>query len=188
AIPQKRWIQQRLESVRSRPSYGVEQKRRILERLTAAETLERYLHARYVGQTRFSLEGGDTLIPQLDYLLQRSGVAGLQEVGIAMAHRGRINVLVNTLGKMPTDLFAAVAGKHSGDVLAGAVKGHEGFSSGVMTSAGPVHVSLAFNPSHLEIVNPVVEGSVRARQHRRKDREGKQVMAVTIHGDAAYAG
>ncbi len=187
-IPQKRWIQQRLESVRSRPSYDAEQKRQILERLTAAETLERYLHARYVGQTRFSLEGGDTLIPQLDYLLQCSGAAGLQEVVIAMAHRGRINVLVNTLGKMPKDLFAEFEGKHSGDVLAGDVKYHEGFSSDVMTSAGPVHVSLAFNPSHLEIVNPVVEGSVRARQHRRKDREGKQVMAVTIHGDAAYAG
>ncbi|MGH8665161.1 MAG: 2-oxoglutarate dehydrogenase E1 component, partial [Burkholderiales bacterium] len=142
----------------------------------------------YVGQTRFSLEGGDTLIPQLDHLLQRGGAAGLQEIVIAMAHRGRINVLVNTLGKMPKDLFAEFEGKHSGDVLAGDVKYHEGFSSDVMTSGGPVHVSLAFNPSHLEIVNPVVEGSVRARQHRRKDREGKQVMAVTIHGDAAYAG
>jgi 2-oxoglutarate dehydrogenase E1 component len=187
-IPQKRWIQQRLESVRSRPSYTTEQKRHILERLTAAETLERYLHARYVGQTRFSLEGGDTLIPQLDYLLQRAGSAGLQEIVIAMAHRGRINVLVNTLGKMPKDLFAEFEGKHSGEVLAGDVKYHDGFSSDVMTPGGPVHVSLAFNPSHLEIVNPVVEGSVRARQHRRKDREGKQVMAVTIHGDAAYAG
>ncbi|RPI39646.1 MAG: 2-oxoglutarate dehydrogenase E1 component, partial [Betaproteobacteria bacterium] len=187
-IPQKRWIQQRIESVRSRPSYTVEQKRHILERLTAAETLERYLHARYVGQTRFSLEGGDTLIPQLDYLLQRSGAAGVQEVVIAMAHRGRINVLVNTLGKMPKDLFAEFEGKHSGAVLAGDVKYHDGFSSDIMTPGGPVHVSLAFNPSHLEIVNPVVEGSVRARQHRRKDRQGKQVMAVTIHGDAAYAG
>jgi 2-oxoglutarate dehydrogenase E1 component len=187
-IPQKRWIQQRLEGARSRPSYDAEQKRHVLERLTAAETLERYLHARYVGQTRFSLEGGDTLIPQLDHLLQRGGAAGLQEIVIAMAHRGRINVLVNTLGKMPKDLFAEFEGKHSGDVLAGDVKYHEGFSSDIMTAGGPVHVSLAFNPSHLEIVNPVVEGSVRARQHRRKDREGKQVMAVTIHGDAAYAG
>jgi 2-oxoglutarate dehydrogenase E1 component len=112
-IPQKRWIQQRMESVRSRPNYSAEQKRRILERLTAAETLERYLHARYVGQTRFSLEGGDTLIPQLDYLLQRAGVAGIQEAVIAMAHRGRINVLVNTLGKMPADLFAEFEGKHA---------------------------------------------------------------------------
>jgi len=187
-IPQKRWIQQRVESVRSRPSYTAEQKRRILERLTAAETLERYLHARYVGQTRFSLEGGDTLIPQLDYLLQRSGAAGVQEVVIAMAHRGRINVLVNTLGKMPKDLFAEFEGKQSVKVLAGDVKYHDGFSSNIMTGSGPVHVSLAFNPSHLEIVNPVVAGSVRARQHRRKDRDGKEVMAVTIHGDAAYAG
>jgi 2-oxoglutarate dehydrogenase E1 component len=186
-IPQKRWIQQRLESVRSRPSYSAEQKRQILERLTAAETLERYLHARYVGQTRFSLEGGDSLIPQLDHLLQRSGAAGLQEIVIAMAHRGRINVLVNTLGKMPKDLFAEFEGRHR-EVLAGDVKYHDGFSSDIMTPGGPVHLSLAFNPSHLEIVNPVVEGSVRARQHRRKDREGKEVMAVTIHGDAAYAG
>ncbi len=166
-IPQKRWIQQRIESVRSRPSYGAEQKRLILERLTAAETLERYLHARYVGQTRFSLEGGDTLIPQLDYLLQRSGTAGLQEIVIAMAHRGRINVLVNTLGKMPKDLFAEFEGKHTGEMLAGDVKYHDGFSSNIMTPGGPLHVSLAFNPSHLEIVTPVVEGSVRARPRRR---------------------
>ena len=187
-IPQKRWIQNRVESVRGRPSFSAEQKRHILERLTAAETLERYLHARYVGQTRFSLEGGDTLIPQLDHLLQRAGGAGVQELVIAMAHRGRINVLVNTLGKMPKDLFAEFEGKHSGEVLAGDVKYHDGFSSNIMTSGGPLHVSLAFNPSHLEIVNPVIEGSVRARQHRRKDKEGKQVLPVTIHGDAAYAG
>jgi 2-oxoglutarate dehydrogenase E1 component len=187
-IPQKRWIQNRIESIRAQPSFSAEQKRHILERLTAAETLERYLHARYVGQTRFSLEGGDTLIPQLDHLLQCAGVAGVQELVIAMAHRGRINVLVNTLGKMPKDLFAEFEGKQSAAVLAGDVKYHDGFSSNIMTSAGPLHVSLAFNPSHLEIVNPVVEGSVRARQHRRKDKEGKQVLPVTIHGDAAYAG
>jgi 2-oxoglutarate dehydrogenase E1 component len=187
-IPQKRWIQNRIESVRSRPSYDAQQKRHILERLTAAETLERYLHAKYVGQTRFSLEGGETLVPQLDHLLQRAGAAGQQEIVIAMAHRGRINVLVNTLGKMPKDLFAEFEGKHTAELLAGDVKYHDGFSSDIMTPGGPVHVSLAFNPSHLEIVNPVVEGSVRARQHRRKDKEGRQVMPVTIHGDAAYAG
>ncbi|MCC6869316.1 MAG: 2-oxoglutarate dehydrogenase E1 component, partial [Burkholderiales bacterium] len=187
-IPQKRWIQQRLESVRSNPSYAAEQKRHILERLTAAETLERYLHARYVGQTRFSLEGGESIIPQLDHLIQRSGAAGQKELVIAMAHRGRLNVLVNTLGKMPKNLFAEFEGKHSEEVLAGDVKYHDGFSSDVMTPGGPVHLSLAFNPSHLEIVNPVVEGSVRARQHRRKDKDGSQVMAITIHGDAAYSG
>jgi len=187
-IPQKRWIQQRLESVRSKPSYTAEQKRHILERLTAAETLERYLHAKYVGQTRFSLEGGESIIPQLDHLIQRSGAAGQKELVIAMAHRGRINVLVNTLGKMPKNLFAEFEGKHSEEVLAGDVKYHDGFSSDVMTPGGPVHLSLAFNPSHLEIVNPVVEGSVRARQHRRKDKDGSQVMAITIHGDAAYSG
>ena len=187
-IPQKRWIQNRIESVRARPGFSADQKRHILERLTAAESLERYLHARYVGQTRFSLEGGDTLIPQLDHLLQRAGGAGVEELVIAMAHRGRINVLVNTLGKMPKDLFAEMEGKQSLEVLAGDVKYHDGFSSNVMTPGGPLHVSLAFNPSHLEIVNPVIEGSVRARQHRRKDREGKQVLPVTLHGDAAYAG
>jgi 2-oxoglutarate dehydrogenase E1 component len=187
-IPQMKWIQNRVESVRARPSFTPEQKRHILERLTAAETLERYLHTRYVGQTRFSLEGGDTLIPQLDHLLQRAGVAGVQEFVISMAHRGRINVLVNTLGKMPHRLFAEFEGKHSSAVLAGDVKYHDGFSSNIMTPGGPLHVSLAFNPSHLEIVNPVVEGSVRARQHRRKDKTGAQVLPVTIHGDAAYAG
>ncbi|HSV15424.1 MAG TPA: hypothetical protein VLI90_14285, partial [Tepidisphaeraceae bacterium] len=166
-IPQKRWIQERLEPSRSTPAYDGAYKKHILERLTAAETLERYLHTRYVGQTRFSLEGGDSLIPMLDNLLQRAGGAGVQELVIGMAHRGRLNVLVNTLGKMPKDLFAEFEGKHDDLKLAGDVKYHDGFSSNVMTPGGPLHLSLAFNPSHLEIVDPVVEGSVRARQHRR---------------------
>ncbi|HWQ39759.1 MAG TPA: 2-oxoglutarate dehydrogenase E1 component [Burkholderiales bacterium] len=185
---EKRWIQERLEPIRSKPSYSPDYKRHILERLTAAEGLERYLHTRYVGQKRFSLEGGETLIPMLDNLLQRAGEAGVQEVVIGMAHRGRLNVLVNTLGKMPKDLFAEFEGKHDSALLAGDVKYHQGFSSDIMTPGGPMHVSLAFNPSHLEIVNPVVEGSVRARQHRRKDREGKEVLPVLLHGDAAFAG
>jgi 2-oxoglutarate dehydrogenase E1 component len=185
---EKRWIQERLEPVRSRPSYSADIKRHVLERLTAAEGLERFLHTRYVGQKRFSLEGGETLIPMLDNLLQRAGEAGVQELVIGMAHRGRLNVLVNTLGKMPKDLFAEFEGKHDESILAGDVKYHVGFSSDIDTPGGPMHLTLAFNPSHLEIVNPVVEGSVRARQHRRKDRGGDQVLPVLIHGDAAVAG
>jgi 2-oxoglutarate dehydrogenase E1 component len=185
---EKRWIQERLEPVRSKASYSADYKRHILERLTAAEGLERFLHTRYVGQKRFSLEGGDTLIPMLDNLLQRAGEAGVQELVIGMAHRGRLNVLVNTLGKMPKDLFAEFEGKHDDSILAGDVKYHQGFSSDIDTPGGPMHLTLAFNPSHLEIVNPVVEGSVRARQHRRKDRGGDQVLPVLIHGDAAVAG
>ena len=187
-MAQKRWVQERLESIRSAPSYDADYRRHILERLTAAETLEKYLHTRYVGQKRFSLEGGESLIPQLDNLLQNAGKAGVQELVIGMAHRGRINVLVNTMGKMPKDLFAEFEGKHHDDLLAGDVKYHQGFSSNIMTPGGPMHVTLAFNPSHLEIVNPVVEGSVRARQHRRRDHTGDQVLPVLIHGDAAFAG
>ena len=187
-MTQKRWVQERLEGIRATPGYDAEYRRHILERLTAAETLEKYLHTRYVGQKRFSLEGGETLIPQLDKLLASAGKAGVQELVIGMAHRGRINVLVNTMGKMPKDLFAEFEGKHHDDLLAGDVKYHQGFSSNVMTAGGPMHVTLSFNPSHLEIVNPVVEGSVRARQHRRRDFTGDQVLPVLIHGDAAFAG
>jgi len=185
---QKRFIQERIEPLRSRPQYPPEFRQHILERLTAAETLERYLGTKYVGQKRFSGEGGDTMIPMLDHLIQKSGAAGVQEMVIGMAHRGRLNVLVNTLGKMPTNLFAEFEGKLASDLSAGDVKYHQGFSSDVATPGGPMHVTLAFNPSHLEIVNPVVEGSVRARQHRRKDETFDQVMPVLIHGDAAIAG
>ena len=185
--PQKRFIQERLEPVRARPSYPPEFRKHILERLTAAETLERYLHTRYVGQKRFSGEGGESMIPMLDHLIQKAGAAGVQETVIGMAHRARLNVLVNTLGKMPKDLFAEFEGKHSGDLSAGDVKYHQGFSSDVVTSGGPMHLTLAFNPSHLEIVDPVVEGSVRARQHRRHDATRDQVLPVLLHGDAAIA-
>jgi 2-oxoglutarate dehydrogenase E1 component len=187
-VAQKRWIQSRLESIRATPSYSPEYKRFILERLTAAETLEKYLHTKYVGQKRFSLEGGDTLIPLLDHLLQRAGEQGVKETVIGMAHRGRLNVLVNIMGKMPKALFAEFEGKHTEELSSGDVKYHQGFSSDLSTPGGPMHVTLAFNPSHLEIVNPVVEGSVRARQHRRKDLQGKEVLPVLIHGDAAMAG
>jgi len=187
-VQQKRWIQNRLEAVRSKPSYDAEFKKHLLERLTAAETLEKYLHTKYVGQKRFSLEGGEGVIVSLDHLLQRAGSAGIEEAVIGMAHRGRLNVLVNTLGKMPKDLFSEFEGKSVEQLPAGDVKYHQGFSSDINTPGGPMHVSLAFNPSHLEIVNPVVEGSVRARQHRRKDVLGKEVLPILLHGDAAFAG
>ena len=184
----KRFVQQRLEPIRSRPVFTAEQQVHILERLTAAETLERYLHTKYVGQKRFSGEGGDTMIPMLDYLIEKAGAAGVQEMVIGMAHRGRLNVLVNTLGKMPSNLFSEFEGKQEQELSAGDVKYHQGFSSDVVTPGGPMHLTLAFNPSHLEAVDPVVEGSVRARQHRRGDDKGDQVLPVLIHGDAAVAG
>ncbi|HQT25411.1 MAG TPA: 2-oxoglutarate dehydrogenase E1 component, partial [Burkholderiales bacterium] len=185
---QKRWIQARFEGSRSQPDFLPQYRKHILQRLTEAETLERYLHNRYVGQKRFSLEGGESLIPLLDHLLQKAGSEGVQEAVIGMAHRGRLNVLANTLGKMPTELFSEFEGKEAEELSSGDVKYHQGFSSDIMTSRGPMHVTLAFNPSHLEIVNPVVEGSVRARQHRRRDYEGKQVLPILIHGDAAFSG
>lgn len=184
----KRWIQERLESVRGRFSFSAEQKKRILERLTAAEGLERYLHTRYVGQKRFSLEGGESFIAAMDELVREGGNHGLQEMVIGSAHRGRLNLLVNVLGKMPKDLFAEFEGRHAADLPSGDVKYHQGFSSDVSTPAGPVHLSLAFNPSHLEIVGPVVEGSTKARQVRRGDRDGSDVLSVVVHGDAAFAG
>ena len=185
---QKRWWQQKLESIRSKPSFNTEQKRHILDRLTAAEGLERYLHTKYVGQKRFSLEGGESFIAAMDELIQVAGTKGVQEIVIGMAHRGRLNVLVNTLGKMPADLFAEFDHTAPEDLPAGDVKYHQGFSSDISTPGGPVHLSLAFNPSHLEIVNPVVEGSVRARMDRRGDKVGDEVLPVLVHGDSAFGG
>ena len=184
----KRWWQQKLESIRSKPDFSKEKKRHILDRLSAAEGLERFLHTKYVGQKRFSLEGGESFIASMDELIQRGGVAGIQEIVIGMAHRGRLNVLVNSLGKVPADLFAEFEHTAPEDLPAGDVKYHQGFSSDVTTPGGPVHLTLAFNPSHLEIVNPVVEGSVRARMDRRGDPKGLQVLPVLVHGDAAFAG
>jgi 2-oxoglutarate dehydrogenase E1 component len=185
---EKIWIQERFEADLSTPRYDANTKKRILKQVTAAETLERYLHTKYVGQKRFSLEGGESVIAGLDYLIQNGAKQGVQEIIVGMAHRGRLNVLVNTLGKLPRDLFAEFEGKPTVELPSGDVKYHMGFSSDIPTADGPVHVSLAFNPSHLEIVNPVVEGSVRARQERRKDEERKQVVPVLIHGDAAFSG
>jgi 2-oxoglutarate dehydrogenase E1 component len=183
-----RWMAERLEPTRAQPTFNAEKKKHILERLTAAEGLERYLHTKYVGQKRFSLEGGESFIAALDETIQRAGEKGVQEIVIGMAHRGRLNVLVNTLGKTPQELFSEFEGRHADDLPAGDVKYHQGFSSDVSTVGGPVHLSLAFNPSHLEIVNPVVEGSVKARMDRRGDPEGKQVLPILVHGDAAFAG
>ena len=185
---EKRWWQERLESSRSKPVFTAEKKKHILDRLTAAEGLERFLHTKYVGQKRFSLEGGESFIAAMDELIQGAGAKGVQEIVIGMAHRGRLNVLVNTLGKMPRDLFAEFEHTAPEDLPAGDVKYHQGFSSDVSTAGGPVHLSLAFNPSHLEIVNPVVEGSVRARMDRRGDVRGDTVLPVLVHGDAAFAG
>ena len=185
---EKRWWQERLESTRSKPAFSVDEKLHILDRLTAAEGLERYLHTKYVGQKRFSLEGGESFIASMDELVQRAGAKGVQEMVIGMAHRGRLNVLVNTLGKMPKDLFAEFDHTAPEDLPSGDVKYHQGFSSDISTPGGPLHLSLAFNPSHLEIVNPVVEGSVKARMERRGDKTGAQVLPVLVHGDAAFAG
>jgi 2-oxoglutarate dehydrogenase E1 component len=184
----KRWWQQKLESSRSKPDFPIEEKRHILERLTAAEGFERFLHTRYVGQKRFSLEGGESFIAALDELVQTARSYGAEEVVIGMAHRGRLNVLVNILGKSPADLFAEFEGKHGDELPSGDVKYHLGFSSDVSTPHGPVNLSLAFNPSHLEIVDPVVEGSVKARQENRGDTDGHQVLPILVHGDAAFPG
>jgi 2-oxoglutarate dehydrogenase E1 component len=185
---QRQWIQEHIEPVRGAPKVSQAEQKRLLQKLTEAEHLERYLHTKYVGQKRFSLEGGESLIPSIDELIQRAGAAGVQEMVIGMAHRGRLNVLVNVLGKMPKDLFLEFEGKHHSELPSGDVKYHNGYSSDITTPGGPVHLSLAFNPSHLEIVNPVVEGSVRARQRRRDDKTGDQVLPILVHGDAAFAG
>jgi 2-oxoglutarate dehydrogenase E1 component len=185
---QRSWFQQRLESVRGRPQYSAEIRSHVLERVTAAEGLEKYLGTKYPGTKRFGLEGGESLIPMLDEVIQRCGSYGTKEMVIGMAHRGRLNVLVNTFGKNPRELFDEFEGKKKVELGSGDVKYHQGFSSNVMTAGGEVHLAMAFNPSHLEIVSPVVEGSVRARQDRRNDAVGDKVLPVSIHGDAAFAG
>jgi 2-oxoglutarate dehydrogenase E1 component len=185
---EKRWIQQRLETARGNADLNEIEKINILQQLTSSEGLERYLHSKYVGQKRFSLEGGESLIPLLDALVQFAGTQKIKEVVIGMAHRGRLNVLVNILGKTPGELFSEFEYTKKVSELTGDVKYHLGFSSDMDTLGGPVHLALAFNPSHLEIVAPVVEGSVRARQWRRGDREGNEVIPVQIHGDAAFSG
>jgi 2-oxoglutarate dehydrogenase E1 component len=183
------WVQQRLEQNPHR-KLPAPLRRRLLERLVAAEGLERYLHTKYVGQKRFSLEGCEVLIPLLDGLIQRAATSGVREIVIGMAHRGRLNVLMNVLGKSPKNLFLEFEGKYDIDIHGGSgdVKYHLGYSSDLKTAGGEVHLALAFNPSHLEIIDPVVEGSVRARQQRRGLDGDLQVLPVLIHGDAAFAG
>ncbi|KMV30692.1 2-oxoglutarate dehydrogenase E1 component [Photobacterium swingsii] len=185
---EKRWIQQRLESVVGQGTFSQEEKITFLEELTAAEGLERYLGAKFPGAKRFSLEGGDAMIPMMKELIRHAGAQGVREVVVGMAHRGRLNMLVNVLGKKPQDLFDEFAGKHGESWGTGDVKYHQGFSADFATPGGDVHLALAFNPSHLEIVNPVVVGSVRARQDRLDDQDGSKVLPITIHGDSAVAG
>ena len=190
---QKRWIQRRLEESEGHHRFSPEQRKRILERIIAANALEEYLHRKYVGQKRFSLEGGESLIPLLDEIVQAGGEAGVREAVIGMAHRGRLNVLINIIGKLPEELFDEFEGIQSRvpdaeTTNSGDVKYHLGYSSDIQTPGGVIHLTLAFNPSHLEIIDPVVEGSVRARQDRRLDKSRSQVLPIIIHGDAAFAG
>ncbi|MEM0910521.1 MAG: 2-oxoglutarate dehydrogenase E1 component [Pseudomonadota bacterium] len=185
---QKRWIQQRYESVEAKPLLDRDAKIRILQGLIAADGMEKYLGSKFTGAKRFSLEGGDSLIPMLKELIREAGAQGAKEVVLGMAHRGRLNVLVNVLGKNPSVLFDEFAGKHDASLGAGDVKYHAGFSSDFATPGGNIHLALAFNPSHLEIVNPVVMGSVRARLTRRDCSDGSAVLPITIHGDSAIAG
>lgn len=180
------WIQQRLETVQSHPHFSAEKKRKILETLIEAEGLERYLGTKYIGQTRFSIEGGESLMPLLNQIIL-SCSKEVKELVIGMGHRGRLNVLVNLLGKSPSDLFREFEGKHR-EERSGDVKYHMGFASDIEAAHGVLHLVLAFNPSHLEIIDPVVEGSVRSRQERRDDVERDQVIPLLIHGDAAFAG
>ncbi|WP_020209262.1 2-oxoglutarate dehydrogenase E1 component [Gilvimarinus chinensis] len=186
-LAEKQWLQQRLESVRSNPTFTPEQRLAVLERLTAAEGLERHLDSKYPGTKRFGLEGGESFIPLVDALVKRAGTYGAKEIVLGMAHRGRLNTLVNVFGKSPAELFGEFEGKRLVDT-SGDVKYHQGFSSNVMTPGGEIHMAMAFNPSHLEIVSPVVEGSVRARQDRRDDAAGDKVVPIVVHGDAAFAG
>lgn len=182
------WLKARLECDNRSKILAPALRKRVYEQLTAAEGLERYLHTKYVGQKRFSCEGGESMIPLLDEVILRASGHNVKEVIIGMAHRGRLNVLVNILGKAPKDLFSEFEGKKEIELSSGDVKYHQGFSCDVQGTNGPVHLALAFNPSHLEIVSPVVEGSVRARQDRRDDKERDEVLPFLIHGDAAFAG
>lgn len=186
---EEEWLRQRFENTDRATLFSTEKRKRILTDLTAAQGIEEYLHTKYVGQKRFSLEGGDALIPFVDEVIQYGSEKSLKEVMIGMAHRGRLNVLINILGKVPRELFGEFEGKHRHDLSSGDVKYHQGFSSNIKTPFGDMHLELAFNPSHLEIVSPVVEGSVRAREDRTQDDlQHATVLPLLIHGDAAFAG
>ena len=181
------WLENKLEN-NNGLNLSSAQKKHILNCLIASDGLEKYLGSKYVGQTRFSLEGGDSLIPLLDNLIQYSSEKKVKEIVIGMAHRGRLNVLVNILGKSPQELFDEFDGKINTHGRTGDVKYHLGFSSDIKTDKEPVHVSLGFNPSHLEIISPVTIGSVRARQKRQGLDQRENILGIQIHGDAAFAG
>lgn len=181
------WLKAQFEDPQ-RMQASAEEKRRILEDLVHADTMENYLGHKYVGQKRFSLEGGDSLIPMLNEVVYRGGATGIKEFVIGMAHRGRLNVLVNVLGKPFDALLEEFDGKNIDSSSSGDVKYHMGYSADVDTPGGAVHLALAFNPSHLEAVCPVVEGSVRARQRRRADLSREEVLPILIHGDASFVG
>ncbi len=187
-VARKRWLQERIESAQGHFGVSAGLKKQLLKRLTDAETLEKFLHTRHVGQKRFSLEGGESLIPLLDLVIARCARHGAKEIVMGMAHRGRINVLTNIMGRTVESLFEEPRNSYPDSPLSGDVKYHQGFSTDIATPYGPVHVALAFNPSHLEIVHPVVRGSVRARQDRRGDVLGYEVVPVILHGDAALSG
>jgi 2-oxoglutarate dehydrogenase E1 component len=187
----RQWIQERIEDKRYRPQFSLETKRAILTKLYAAETFEAFLHTKFVGHKRFSLEGAESLIPLLDMMLEHGAAQGVTEVVIGMPHRGRLNVLANTLGKSYEVIFSEFEGNVDPSLMMGTgdVKYHLGFSADYTTRGGKrVHLTLTANPSHLEAVNPVVEGRVRAKQERRDDMERSRVVPLLIHGNAAFAG
>ena len=189
SMEERVWFQQRLEPNLGNLNFNHEEKKYILKRLSSAEGLAKFLAARYPGMKRFGIDGSESLIPLVDSLIQNCGIFGAEQVCFGMAHRGRLNLLVNVLGKSPKELFTEfeetykLEGASTGDV-----KYHLGFSTNILTPNGEVHVSLANNPSHLEIVDPVVMGSVRGRQDRLQDNEKKLVVPILIHGDASFSG
>jgi len=185
-VEEMRWMQQQLEQ--KRVALSSEQKREILQQLTEADGFERYLGHKYVGQKRFGLEGGDAFIPLIHAINEAATTQSIKEVLIAMAHRGRLNVLVNIFGKPPKELFAEFEGRKDYGLTSADVKYHLGYASDIETKHNDLHLTLAFNPSHLEIVAPVLMGSVRARQQRRVPENRYEVMGVIVHGDASVAG
>ncbi len=186
---ERKWFQKKFESKLGKYSFSTDDKLHIYERLNSAEGLAKYLAAKYPGMKRFGIDGAESLIPLVDAVIQNCGELGANQICFGMAHRGRLNLLVNVLGKLPSELFSAfdedyeITGANTGDV-----KYHLGFSSNLETKGGEVHVSLNNNPSHLEIVDPVVLGSVRARQDRLNDNERQKVVPVLLHGDASFSG
>jgi len=188
-LEERKWIQTKIETMSLESDNTPEYKKWLLQRITAAEVFEKFLHNKYVGQKRFSLEGSDTLIPLLNVLIEHSGEHAMKRICLGMAHRGRLNVLINIMGKRAENLFKEFAGdlglskKQTGDV-----KYHQGFSSDIKTSKQDVHLALMFNPSHLELVNPVIEGYARYHQDKNDESERQQILPVLIHGDAAFSG